>query len=70
MTWSELGNTPGTTRKEARTGIDPYHSATMLSLRIRGIKSFVFAPVLAQQASARREFSARLAVQKQSFLFP
>ena len=38
--------------------IDPYHSAAMLSLG--GIKSFVFT----RQASARREFSARLAVQK------
>ena len=36
--------------------IDPYHSAAMLSLG--GIKTFVFA----RQASARREFSARLAV--------
>ena len=44
-------------------GIDPYHSAAMLSFG--EIKSFVFA----RQASARREFSARLAVQKQSFLF-
>ena len=43
--------------------IDPYHSVAMLSLG--GIRSFVFA----RQASARREFSARLAVQKQSFLF-
>ena len=43
--------------------IDPYHLAAVLNLR--GIKSFVFA----RQASARREFSARLAVQKQSFLF-
>ena len=40
---------------------DPYHSATMLSLG--EIKGFVFA----RKASARREFSARLAVQKQSF---
>ena len=31
-----------------------------------GVKSFVFA----RQASATRVFSARLAVQKQSFLFP
>ena len=44
--------------------MDPYHSAAMLSLG--GIKSFVFA----RQASARREFSARLAVQKQHFLLP
>ena len=43
--------------------IDPYHSVAMLSLG--GIKSFVFA----RQASARCEFSARLTVQKQSFLF-
>ena len=43
--------------------IDPYHSAVMLSLG--GIKSFVFA----QQASARREFNARLTVQKRGFLF-
>ena len=43
--------------------IDPYHSAATLSLG--GINSFVFA----RQDSARREFSARLAVQKQSFLF-
>ena len=43
--------------------IDPYHSAAMLSLG--GIKSFVFA----RQASATREFSAWLTVQKQSFLF-
>ena len=43
--------------------IDPYHSAAKLSLG--GIKSFVFA----RQASARREFRARLAVQKQSSLF-
>ena len=34
-------------------------------LIFRGIKSFVFA----QRASPRREISARLAVQKQSFLF-
>ena len=34
-------------------------------LSLGGTKSFVFA----RQASARREFSARLAVQKQSFLF-
>ena len=40
-----------------------YHSAAMLSLK--RIKSSVFS----RQASARREFSARLAVQKQSFLF-
>ena len=45
------------------SAIDPYHSAAMLNLG--GINSFVFA----QQASVRREFSARLAVQKQSFLF-
>ena len=44
--------------------IGPYHSAAMLSLG--GIKSFVFA----RQASARHEFSARLAVQKQSFYSP
>ena len=43
--------------------IDPYHAAAMLSLG--GIKGFVFA----RRASARREFSARLAVQKQCFLF-
>ena len=43
--------------------IEPYQSVAMLSLG--GIKSFVFA----WQASTRREFSARLAVQKQSFLF-
>ena len=41
--------------------LDLYHSEAMLSLG--GIQSFVFA----RQASARREFSARLAVQKQSF---
>ena len=40
--------------------IDLYHSAAKLSL-----KSFVFA----WQSSARPEFSVRLAVQKQSFLF-
>ena len=45
------------------TCIDPYHSAAVL--RLGGIKSFVFA----RQASARREFSARLTVQEQSFLF-
>ena len=43
--------------------IDPYHSAAMLSLG--EIKSFVYA----RQASARREFSARITVQKRSFLF-
>ena len=43
--------------------IDPYHLAAMLSLG--GIKSFVFA----RQDSARRQFSARLTVQEQSFLF-
>ena len=57
-------------RKKKRSGFQnvsgakaPSRSAAMLSLR--RIKSFVFA----RQASARREFSARLAVQKQSFLF-
>ena len=44
----------------SRHPIDPYHSAAMLSLG--GIKTFVFA----WQAWARGEFSARLAVQKQS----
>ena len=43
--------------------IDLCHSAAMLSPR--RIKSFVFARL----ASPRRKFSARLAVQKQSFLF-
>ena len=43
--------------------IDPYHLAAMLSLG--EIKSFFFA----RQASAKREFSGRLAAQKQSFLF-
>ena len=43
--------------------IDLYHTVAMLSLR--RIRSFVFA----WQASATREFSARLAVRKQSFLF-
>ena len=38
--------------------IDPYDSAAMLKLG--RVKTFVFA----WQASARREFSARLAVQK------
>ena len=46
---------------DTHPAIDPYHSAAMLSLG--GIKSFVFA----RQASAIREFSARFAVQKQSF---
>ena len=45
----------------SRHPMDPYHSVAMLSLG--GIKTFVFA----WQASARGEFSARLAVQKQSF---
>ena len=45
-------------------GIDPYHSAAMLSLG--EIKCFVFA----RQASARCEFSSRLTVQKQSFFSP
>ena len=44
--------------------VDFCHSAAMLSLR--RIKSFVFARL----ASPRREFSARLAVQKQSFYSP
>ena len=44
--------------------IDPYQSAAMLSLG--RIKSFVFA----RQASARPEFSARFAVQKQAFYSP
>ena len=43
--------------------IDLSHSAAMLSLR--RIKSFGFA----RKASPTREFSARLAVQKQNFLF-
>ena len=42
---------------------DPHHSAVMLSLG--GKKKLCFA----RQASTRREFSARLAVQKQSSLF-
>ena len=41
----------------------PLSLAAMLSLG--GIKSFVFV----RQASARREISARLTLQKQSFLF-
>ena len=47
-----------------RSLIDLYHSAAILSLS--RIKSFVFA----RQASPRRKFSARLAVQKQSFYSP
>ena len=43
---------------------DPYHSAAMLCLG--GIKSFSFA----RQASARREFNARLAVQNKAFYSP
>ena len=45
--------------------IDPYHSAAVPEghVEFRGIKSFVFA----RQASARRKFSVRLAVQ--SFMF-
>ena len=42
-----------------------YADNTAAMLILRRIKSFVFA----RQASPRREFSARLAVQKQSFLF-
>ena len=45
------------------TTIDSYHSAACWVSG--GIKSFVSA----RQASARREFSARLAMQRQSFLF-
>ena len=48
-------------QNQSKRKIDLYDSAAMLSLR--RIKGFVFA----RQASARREFSARLAVQKQSF---
>ena len=44
--------------------IDPYRSAAMLSLG--GINSFVFL----RQATARREFSARLAVQNKAFYSP
>ena len=50
-------------KKISARAIDPYRPAAMLILG--GIKSFVFA----RQASPRREFSARLAVQIQSFLF-
>ena len=50
------------TRLRQLKTIDPYHLAAMLSLG--GIESFVFA----RQASARREFSSRLAVKKW-FLF-
>ena len=44
-------------------GHRPLSCGTMLSLR--GIQSFVSA----RQASPRRKFSGRFAVQKQSFLF-
>ena len=49
--------------REGLSTIDLYHSAAMLSLR--RIQSLVFA----REVSPRRDFSARLALQKQSFLF-
>ena len=48
-------------KKLTAKNIDPYHAAAVSAQ----IKIFVFAR---RQASARREFSARLAVQQQSFL--
>ena len=53
---------PTTTRAECRIYRPLLRGAT---LSLRRIKSFVFARL----TSPRREFSARLAVQKQSFLF-